>query len=283
MFTNPHPRSARRRTGQLAWFVCVLLSLSLAGCAPAGTTQRICNVIFEDNDELFFYRQVYPVTRGSDLTVSVGVPAGCRIASVNYDRWSVSGKTGYSESYDYYTLILHEIRYPAVIRLSAGPAYTTTYHPGTGGSFTVQEESSRLSPNTLPYEERFEKEGYLPIGWNTAPDGSGVHTGFGSQPVREGGTELELYTEYLPCTLAENFTWERVGEEITVTGYYGGGDLVIPAQLDGLPVTAIAAGAFGNITANTVAFPPTLKTVEENAFRSLSAADLYLFDGLETV
>ena len=285
MFTNSHPRSVRQRMRQIAWFVCVLLPLFLAGCVPGTTGERTCNVIFEDNGELFFYRQVYPVTRGSDLTVSVGVPTGCRIASVNYDRWSVSGKTGWSESYDYYTLILHEIRYPAVIRLSAGPAYTTTYHSGTGagGSFTVQEESPRLTPNTLPYEGQFEREEYLPIGWNTAPDGSGVHVGFGSQVFREDGAELELYMEYLPCTPAEDFIWERAGGEITIISCHGSGDLVIPSQLDGLPVTAIAAGAFGDIAADTVAFPPTLKTIEEDAFQSLSAEDLYLFDNLETV
>ena len=285
MFTNPRPRSAQRQTGRIGLFVCVLLLLFLAGCAPAGGVERTCNVIFEDNEELFFYRQVYPVTRGSDLAVSVGVPTGCRIAWVNYDRYSVSGKTGCSANYDYYTLILHEIRYPAVIRLSAGPVYTTTYHfgPGAGDGFTVQEESPRLIPNTLPYEDRFEKKGYLPIGWNTAPDGSGVHTGFGSQPVREGGSELELYAEYLPCTRLEDLTWVQAGGEITITGCRGGGDLVIPPQLDGLPVTAIAAGAFGSITADTVAFPPTLKTIEEGAFQSLSAEKLYLFDNLETV
>ena len=284
MFTDPHSRPARRLTGRIVWFACVLAVLSLAGCAPAGGSERTCNVIFEDNGELFFYRQVYPVTRGADLTVSVGVPTGCRIASVNYGRYSVSGKTGWSASYDYYTLILHEIRYPAVIRLTVGPAYTTTYHPGmgTGGSFTVREDSPRLSPNTLPYEAQFDLDGYLPVGWNTAPDGSGVHTGFGSQPAREAGSELELYAEYLPCSRPEDFTWEQVGEEITITGYRGSGDLVIPARLDGLPVTAIAANAFGDITADRAAFPPTLKTIEEGAFRSLTVEDLYLFDNLET-
>ena len=283
MFTNPHPQSVRRRIRQAAWFVCVLLPLLLAGCAPAGAAERTCNIIFEDNDELFFYRQVYPVTRGSDLTVSVGVPTGCRIVSVNYDCYSVTGKTGYSESFDYYTLILHEVHYPAVIRLSTGPAYTTTYYLGTGDSFTVQEESPRLSPNTLPYEQRFENEGYLPIGWNTAPDGSGVHVGFGSQPAGEDRAELELYVEYLPCSPAEDFTWEQAGGGITVTGYHGSGDLVIPSQLDGLPVTAIAAGAFGDIAADRVALPPALKTIEAGAFRSLAAEHLYLFDNLEAV
>ena len=63
MFTKPHPRSVRRRAKQIARFVWVLLSLFLTGCAPAGTADRTCNVIFEDNEELFFYRQVYPVIR----------------------------------------------------------------------------------------------------------------------------------------------------------------------------------------------------------------------------
>lgn len=282
MFTNLHLQSMRLIHGAI-WLVCVLLVLNLTGCASDSLAERTCNVIFEDNGELFFYRQVYPVVQGNDLTVSVGVPTDCRIASVNYDRYSISGKTGYSASYDYYTLILHEIRYPVVIRLTVSPAYTTTYYLGTGESFTVQEENPRLSSNTLPYEAQFEKEGYLPIGWNTTPDGSGVHVGFGSQISRENGTELELYIEYLSCTPMEDFTWEQEGEEITIISYHGSGDLVIPAQLDGLPVTAIAAYAFEDIMADRVAFPPTLKTIEENAFQSFSAEELYLFDNLETV
>ena len=283
MITSHRPHSMGGTARGFLWFVCAVLIIAPAGCVPADTGSRTFNVVFEDNGELFFFRQVYSVVQGEDLTVSVGVPTGCRITSVNYDRYSVSGKTGYSASYDYYTLILHEIRYPVVIRLTAGPAYTTAYHLGTGDSFTVQEDSPRLSPNTLSYEAQFDLDSYLPIGWNTAPDGSGVHVGFGSQAAREGNAELELYTEYLPCSPAEDFIWEQKDGEITVTGYHGSGDLVIPPQLNGLPVTAIAAGAFGNITAGRAAFPPTLKTIEENAFQALSVEDLYLFDDLETV
>lgn len=268
----------------LVILLCVFFVLLPAGCDRAPVA-RACNVIFEDNGEVFFYQQVYPVTRGADLTVSIGVPTGYRIASVNYDRWSVSGKTGYSASYDYYTLILHEILYPVVIRLTVSPAYATTYHPGSGAgdSLTVQEESPRLTPNTLPYAAQFEKADALPIGWNTAPDGSGIHVGFGSQAPRESGSELALYMSYLPCTPAEEFTWEKSGDGITVTGYRGHGDLVIPAMLDGAPVVAISAGAFGHVEAERVAFPPTLKTVEENAFISLAARDLYLFDDITSV
>ena len=176
----------KHRAKGASLLLSALLVLTLAGCVPNQAAEQTCNVVFEDSEGLFFYRQVYPVTRGADLTVSVGVPTGERINGVNYDRYSVSGKTGYSESYDYYTLILHAVRYPVVIRLTTGPSYATTYHLGTGEVFTVQEESPRLSPNSLPYAGQFEKEGCLPIGWNTAPDGMGTHVGFGSQPIREG-------------------------------------------------------------------------------------------------
>lgn len=50
-----------------------------------------------------------------------------------------------------------------------------------------------------------------------------------------------------------------------------------------MPVTAIAAGAFGDVTVDALALPPTLKVVEARAFRSLTARDVYLFDTLEDV
>ena len=56
-----------------------LLLLALAGCTPeeSGPT---CTVVFEDDPDLFFYRQVYEVPRGGDVEVEVGVPAGERIS-----------------------------------------------------------------------------------------------------------------------------------------------------------------------------------------------------------
>lgn len=127
--------------------------------------------------------------RGGDVTATVGVPTGRRIDTVSFDRYTVSGKTGFSASYDYYTLILHDVRYPAVVRLTTSPALTTVYAPGEGQgeTITVQEDSPRLSPNTLPWRGQFSREGFLAVGWNTAPDGSGVHIGFGSRSAREDG------------------------------------------------------------------------------------------------
>lgn len=273
---------------KFSWlWAAVAAVLLLSGCVSAGEGASTCTVVFEDDPELFFYNQIYETPRGGDVTVTVGVPTGRRIATVSFDRYTVSAKTGYSASYDYYDLILHDVRYPAVVRLTTSPALTTVYTAGEGQGeiITVQEDSPRLSPNTLPWRGQFSREGFLAVGWNTAPDGSGVHIGFGSRGAREDGEEtLTLYPQWLPCTPEEAFTWTERDGGAVITGYDGReGDLVIPETLGGLPVTAIAAGAFGAVTADTVALPPTLTAVEPGAFSALTAEHLYLFDTLEQV
>lgn len=286
---NGHKGAASVRIGRVPVLAGVLAAvlLLLSGCGAGGETVPTCKVVFEDNPELFFYNQVYDTPRGGDVTATVGVPTGRRIDTVSFDRYTVSGKTGFSASYDYYTLILHDVRYPAVVRLTTSPALTTVYAPGEGQgeTITVQEDSPRLSPNTLPWRGQFSREGFLAVGWNTAPDGSGVHIGFGSRSAREdGGETLTLYPEWLPCTPEEAFTWTERDGVAVITGYDGReGDLVIPETLGGLPVTSIAAGAFGNVTADIVALPSTLTAVEPGAFSALTAEHLYLFDTLEQV
>lgn len=268
----------------LIW-LCLVLAGVLAGCAPEGEDTPTCTVVFEDNPALFFYDQIYEVPLGGDVSVTVGVPTGERIAGVDFARYTVSPKTGSSRSYDYYTLILHQVRYPAVIRLTTAPAQSTLYLPGegTGEAITVQEEGPHLRHNTLPYRGQFTRPGWLPIGWNTAPDGSGVHVGFGSRADRQGA-DLTLYPQFLPCTAEEAFSYELSEEGAVITGYDGReGDLVIPQTLGGQEVTAIAAGAFGAVAADTVALPPTLTAVERGAFASLTAGDLYFFDSLTEV
>ena len=262
-----------------------LLLLALAGCAPEGGGPT-CTVVFEDDPDLFFYRQVYEVPRGGDVEVEVGVPAGERISSVNFDRYTVSARTGTSKSYDYYTLILHEVRYPALIRLTTAPARSLTYHAGggTGESITAQDSGVHLRSNTLPWRGQFSRPGYVPIGWNTAPDGAGTHIGFGSRADHGGETSLDLYVEWLPAAPEGDFTYTVAEGGAVITGYTGpSGDLVLPEKLGGAPVTAIAAGAFGDVAAETVVLPPALEAVEPGAFRSLTAEHLYLFDNLSSV
>lgn len=264
--------------------LCNLLCL-LSGCSTISRSVPKCTVLFEDNSTLFLQNQMYEIPKSDDLSVSIGVPHGERISYVNYDDYSISAKTSESLSYDYYTLTLHRIRYSTIIRLNTAPSFTTTYHWGKNHSqnTTIIEESPHLYFNTLPYDESYEKKDFVAIGWNTEPDGSGMHVGFGSRINHRELQHLDLYLEELPCTSADSFTYFSSNGEITITGYHGSGDLIIPSYIDGLPVTTIATNAFQNMSVSRIVFPATLKTVSDNAFANVISHDFYFFDNIYTL
>ena len=266
-------------------FFILLIPALLAGCIAPRTPKEKCTILFEDNEKLYFSQQIYQVERFGHATITVGVPRGMRIASVNYASYSITPQTQHSEQYDFYTLTLHQVRYSAVIRLTIDKAYTTTYHPGLGEgeSITVAEDSPHLYFNTLPYREQFQNGGYLPIGWNTRSDGSGISVGFGSRIDHTALSHMDLYMQWLPCTDASSFFYRVEQQQVIITGYHGAGDVVIPAQLDGLPVTGIASGAFRDLKIDTLVLPYTIKNVANSAFSNISVQKLYFFDSIKNM
>ena len=258
----------------------LLCCLLLCGCQNAAPSDPACTVILEDNAKLHFNRQIFDVPRGSDLTVTVGVPLGQRIADVNYAAATVSACVRTVGSYAEYELKLPHIMYPAVIRLTLAEDRKTEYIMADGSCVTQTESSSRLRINTLPYQASYHQEGCLPIGWQTE-DGQVI--GFGSRYQPDGTGTKSLRTVYLPCTPETDFLYRAEDDGTIITGFCGEGSIVIPDTLGGLPVTAIAAGAFGEVDTNILALPPTLRRVEEGAFTSLTVEDMYLFDNLTEV
>ena len=135
-------------------------------------------------------------------------------------------------------------------------------------------------------------ESYLPVtagmcqGYD--PEAEGTQTVM----VSYGGRSVEMTVTLTGETAAGTGTWgeltyERTPSGVTITGYTGpgagewedtgsgtayrrsgtsGGDLVIPAAIDGLPVTAIASHAFCAATLDSVAFPASLRTIADSAF-----------------
>lgn len=253
-----------------------------AGCGAVRVTPLTCTVIFEDNPSLFFTKQVYDVRQQEDLAVTIGVPHGMRIASLNYDNYSLSARRSSSLSYDYYSLTLHEIAYSALIRLTLSDAYTTSYHlTDTGDDILLTEEGPHIRPNSLPFQPDLIKEGYLPIGWNTSADASGRHIGFGSRFDHSISLSMELYAEWLPCTDERDLEYIQSENEITITGYKGTGNIVIPPSINHLPVTTIAAGAFGDIAVAVLALPYSIRQVEDQAFGDVVVEDFYFYDNVE--
>lgn len=150
----------------------LLLFLLLAGtgCGRQTSPDDKCTVLLEDNDRIFYSRQIFELDRYADLSFSVGVPAGERISSVNYDGYTLSARTGSSESYDYYTLTLHNIRYSTIIRLETDMAYTTIY---TSRS-TAAASDSQSQEGTIGYNLKEEKttDGNALPGQHTTADGT---------------------------------------------------------------------------------------------------------------
>ncbi len=263
--------------------VILLLALFLCGCVSPRVPPLQCTVLFEDNPTLSISRQIWEVKQNESLTLTIGVPTGQRISGVNHDPYTVSRKQGESDRFDYYELTLHSIRYSAVIRISTAPAYTTAYCDEGGQSVDITEESPHLFFNTLPYRGQFQKDGFVPIGWNTAPDGSGKSIGFGSRMDHRSASHMNLYVHWLPESPMESFAYEISNGSAIITGYHGTGDVVIPMELDGCPVTTIAAGAFGDLKVENLVLSPSLKTVADGAFGQVNAEHFYFFDNLENL
>ncbi len=59
--------------------------------------------------------------------------------------------------------------------------------------------------------------------------------------------------------------------------------LVIPDTLGALPVRGIAAGAFAGSAFDSVALPPTLRTIEPGAFSGSALSELWLYDSLTEI
>lgn len=265
-------------------FIFFIIFLPLTGCTKIPTVSSKCTVMFEDNSSLFFPKQIYEINRSSNLSITIGIPHGERISSVNYDNYTVSSKISESLSFDYYTLTLYQIRYSLVLRLDTAPMYTTSYHYGKEHktSVLITEETPHLYFNTLAYQEEFHQNGFTAIGWNTSAGGNGSHVGFGSRIDRTAQQHLDLYVEYLPWSPISDFTYQVQNNEITITGYHGNGDIIIPCHINSLPVTSIASGAFHDLKISRLVFPHTLKTVHEKAFGTLAVEDFYFYDSVET-
>ena len=112
--------------------------------------------------------------------------------------------------------------------------------------------------------------GPLPV---MAQNSKGFSDPFGQEPAQNGGIDpgskldpkdFEPGPQNSPPSLPSDFNYTiSAGNTATVTGYLGdGGDVVIPANFEGYPVTTIAAGAFGNqhyIT--SITFPASLTSI----------------------
>lgn len=153
---------------------------------------------------------------------------------------------------------------------------------GTGETVTLAAPNTHLRFNTAQGTRYMEREGYQLIGWNTAPDGSGISAGLGSRMERAEG--LVLYAQWAKENPATDFAYTTDGDEVHITAYYGSGpQCVIPGTVEGKTVTRVCGGAFRDVKIQVLVLPQTVRTVEPGAFSGSTLREVYLCDSLEFI
>ena len=262
------------------------LLAALAGCAavPAQMAVRQCPVVLEESAAFTADRYSLSVSEGSDAVFRLTPSDGYTLTGADY-----AGAT-LTRTSSGYTLTLPEVHYASAVAVTAVQSTTHLYYHANSGQLLdggdaadwveVPVTPSHLRWNTEPDGALFTRPGYTLTGWNTAADGSGTAVGLGSRTEPES----HLYAQWAAWNAADEFTWEVSGNGAVITGWSGSGTrLVIPAQLGGLPVTGIAAGAFADAPCTEIIFPDTLRTVEPDAFARCAVQTLTLFDTLQNI
>ena len=95
-----------------------------------------------------------------------------------------------------------------------------------------------------------------------------------------GEENTPLLSANIICAIQESngFAYTVTGDEATITGYTGSArSLVIPSELGGKPVTAIADKAFYGYKTPNIYIPKTIKAIGEDAFARTVSSDTFRF------
>lgn len=275
------------------FLAALALALALSACGGGEAYDRI-QVSIVETAGLTVENNGQWIEPGENAEFLLTVSPGREISNVLYDgtyRLSAEGNRVRLELLG----VCYPLRAKVELTQAEDPAgqtdllrdyRTITYDPN-GGAGESAAETYRVTvhtrPNTSQGPDGFEREGYTLTGWNTAPDGSGTAVGLGSR-VTVPAEGLTLYAQWQRWMDGDLFDFEEGEDGLRITGCRGEEDtVVIPANLDGKPVTAIAAGAFAGCGAKRVVLSPSLVAVEDGAFAGAALEELTLFDSIETV
>lgn len=261
----------------LASFLLVLL---LLGCTPDGSPRTYdCRVVLEQGEGFTCSDHTLMVRRGSDVTFYVEPVDGYEITGSDYENTTIS-----ASQENGILVTLHEVRYSTVVTLNIKKSDAFLYYHYNDG-ITISPVSVPVTASHLRWNTAttlFSREGYTLYGWNTHPDSSGVAVGLGSRIDPKDGPDL--YAQWSKWSDSSLFRWEFTDNGIVITAYLGAeGTVTVPGQIDGQPVTTIAAGAFRDAACHTVILPDTLLIIEAGAFQNAQLSHLYLYDNLRLI
>ena len=312
-----HKKELRKgsRIGKWLLGTAFLTALCFCGCekppeSPTlASSSEVYRIVLEESPAFYADQYVQEVEKGQEAVFTLRLMPGWRITGCD-------GKENrtFTEDTDGNTILtISDLDFSSVVCVQAERETVTFVYRDTASENTLVREVpvSHLSLNTLQASEAFSREGYVLIGWNTAPDGSGTEIGLGSRVRAEDFPDktYNLYAMWVKEASETDFVTEPVGNGLRITEYSkkdmenitGHADdktepwdttghsesepdiLAIPGKIGGLPVYSIAEGAFAGCKAGTVVLPPGLKNVEKRAFEGATLHTLYLFDDLQTI
>lgn len=229
------------------------------------------------------------VSRGGEAVFHLKMKSGRFFQSLERNGSEIPSKVTYLSGNEV-KLIVEDIRYSQTLKANC---FTSNglirYHPN-GGDYLDGRDSSlpflvghelkhRLRPNTEIGTDSLIREGYLLSCWNTKEDGSGEDIGLGSRATVPYGGSLDLYAKWEKESDASEFEYSIENEQVSINRFLGGEKAVVPAKIEGFPVTKIAAGAFLG-EEKEVFLPSSVALVENEAFLSSSIQQLTFFDNL---
>lgn len=268
--------------------VLLAIMMFFFGCATPKVPKEdsdMINVTIADGEQYYLRKNTFAIHRGENV---VGVlifrndyiPDGCSYE--NYELIKVSSNE--------YRLTLFNVRYPEFVTVGVTNGNEAIRYYANGGEYIgdrpvegyIKGEISKthLRTNTdLGHSIR--REGFVLTGWNESADGRGKHIGLGSRvSLKEDGV-TELYAHW-EKTIDEKFIeYERVENGIALTAYTGEKRtfaLVLPEQIDGVPVVEIKPGFCTSVSAKLTVIPRSITTIRPGAFTGLSTEELYIFD-----
>lgn len=281
----------KKRKAQGLCLAALLLCLFLTGCgAPQPGTERMLSVCLEMGRGFVARSYLFEIDEPQDVIFQLQLQQNYEITGCSYPDYTVTeGKSGFT------LLTLQKVQYPCRVTVTCQIPTTVILYDPNGGSYAGSGSGEVLRMaygpsvhprlNTLGGQDAPVRQGYVLIGWNTLPDGSGTHIGLGSRVTAEMNRTLTLYAQWEQQTDAELFRWQEMEDGILLTGYLGSDaeKLVLPAQVDGKSVTAIADGFARGIALDQLVIPDSVLRIEDGAFRDCSIEEIWFSDTLKQV
>lgn len=258
----------------------LLCLLCLSGCARSTAAPTpVCHVVLEEGEGFACEEYARTVNRGGIAEFCLTCDNGYEITGADWENAELRpGRNGTT------ILTLPGVRYSTVVSVVVEKREVSLYYDPNDDMGEAPVRCA-VTPSHLRWNTAgpiFSREDYILTGWNTALDGSGTAVELGGRLSGEDG--LTLYAQWSPWSDPALFQWEEGPDGARITAYLGEENTItVPARLGGLPVRAIAAGAFAGRECQRVILPDTLYTLEPGSFGNCTLHDLWLFDNIRTL